>query len=113
MQEWVSFGRTEGDQRPRKRRIITVDYEGWWIQWLRFRRLLSVIEQDPNPFLVTSDIVNFFGSIDRSLLRSKVSGATSLNDKANDLLFYLLDGLDPTESYAPKPESTDGQGWTA
>lgn len=101
MQEWVSFGRIDEDKKKTNKRIVTLDYEGWWVKWLRYRKLLKVIEDDPNPLLVISDITNFFGSVDLSLLRSKVSGATSLDSEANDLLFYLLDRLRPSESYGP------------
>ena len=103
--EWVSFGQADHDKKTsnkKNQRIITVDYEGWWNKWLRYRKLLKVIEDDPNPLLVISDITNFFGSIDISLLRSKVSGTTSLDTEANNLLFYLLEGLRPAESYSPQ-----------
>ena len=102
MPEWVSFGQANQDRKKsRKQRIVTVDYEGWWTKWLQYRKLLKVIEEDPNPLLVISDITNFFGSIDLSLMRSKISGTTSLDEKANNLLFYLLENLRPAESYSP------------
>ena len=56
-----------------------------------------MIEGDPNPLLVVSDITNFFASIDLLLLRSKFSGETSLDEKATNLLFYLLETLRPAE----------------
>lgn len=36
------------------------------------------------------------------MLRSRVSGVTSLDGQANDLLFFLLDRLRPSKSYGPK-----------
>ena len=102
MPAWVSFGQLD---KPKKKSnepgSITVDYEGWWTKWLRYRRLLKVIEGDPNPLLVVSDITNFFASIDLSLLRSKVSGETLLDEKAINLLFYLLENLRPADGYSP------------
>ncbi|HLC30233.1 MAG TPA: hypothetical protein VJM51_05585 [Dehalococcoidia bacterium] len=109
MPEWVSFGRlddtaqqTTQPQKKKKKQIVTMDYEGWWTRWLRYMKLLQVIEEDPNPFLVTSDVVNFFGSVDLSLLRGKVTGATSLDSIANDLMFYILERLQPSENFGPK-----------
>ena len=102
MAEWVSFGRLDNsEKKPKGRRNITVDYEGWWTKWLRYRKLVKVIEGDTNPLLVVSDITNFFGSIDLSLMRSKISGQTSLDEKSNNLLFYLLENLRPVEVYGP------------
>ena len=60
-----------------------------------------MIEEDPNPLLVVSDITNFFSSIDLTLLRSKVSGETSLDLTASNLLFYMLENLRPIEGYSP------------
>ena len=101
MPVWVSFGRadtrTNTNTTPSR-----FDYEGWWVKWLRYRNLLKVIEDDPNPLLVTSDIVNFFGSVDLSLLRSKITGVPALEAQANDLLFYLLDRLLPSYDYRPR-----------
>lgn len=103
MPDWVSFGQADQDRRKtKKQKIITFDYEGWWTKWLSYRKLLKVIEDDPNPVLVTSDIVNFFGSVDLSLLRSNISGVTTLENQANDLLFYLLDRLRPADGYGPR-----------
>ena len=102
MPTWVSFGQADHKTTSTKSDAIVFDYEDWWTKWLRYRKLLKVIEDDPNPWLVTSDIVNFFGSVDLSLLRSKVTGATSLEGQANDLLFYLLDRLLPYHNYGPK-----------
>ena len=102
MPEWVSFGRIDrGVKGTRNQGINTLDYEGWWTKWLQYRRLLKVIEGDANPLLVVSDITDFFGSIDLSLMRSKVSSQTSLDEKANNLLFYLLENLRPAEGYSP------------
>ena len=102
MPEWVSFGQLDHPKKKsKKQEAITFDYEGWWTKWLRYRRLLKVIEGDPNPLLVVSDITNFFASIDLSLLRSKISGETFLDEKAINLLFYLLENLRPAEGYSP------------
>ena len=101
MPEWVSFGRGDNNERVSENTII-FDYEDWWTKWLRYRNLLKLIEDDPNPLLVTSDIVNFFGSVDLSLLRSKITGVTSLEGQANDLLFFLLAHLLPSYNYEPK-----------
>ena len=96
--EWVSFGRA---QASREGMSISIDYEGWWTIWLRYMKLLKVIEGNLSPLLIVSDITNFFGSIDLSLMRSKISGATSLDKQANDLLFYMLENLRPTsEKYS-------------
>ena len=88
--EWVSFGQKD---KPSKKQDedIDFDYEDWWTKWLRYRRLRKVIEEDDHPLLVVSDITNFFSSIDLTLLRSQVSGETSLERKAIDLMFYLLE----------------------
>ena len=102
MPRWVSFGQDDTKKEEGKRNEIGFDYEDWWTKWLRYRNLLKVIEDDPNPLLVTSDIVNFYGSVDLSLLRSKVTAVTSLEGQANDLLFYLLDRLLPYHNYGPK-----------
>ena len=102
MPEWVSFGQLDQPKKKsNEQEDISFDYEGWWTKWLRYRRLLKVIEEDPNPLLVVSDITNFFASIDLSLLRSKVSGETLLDEKAINLLFYLLENLRPAEGYSP------------
>ena len=102
MPTWVSFGRLDQTKEKSKTQgDITFDYESWWTQWLQYRNLLKVIEEDPNPLLVVSDITNFFTSIDLSLLRSKISGETALDEKANNLLFYLLESLRPAEGYSP------------
>ena len=102
MPAWVSFGRLDQTKKKSKTQgDITFDYESWWTQWLQYRNLLKVIEEDHNPLLVVSDITNFFTSIDLSLLRSKISGETALDEKANNLLFYLLESLRPAEGYSP------------
>lgn len=102
MPEWVSFGRLDqGKNESSESERITLDYESWWIKWLRYRKLLDVIEGDTNPLLVVSDITNFFSSIDLRLLRNKVSGQTSLDTESNNLLFYLLENLRPAEGYSP------------
>ena len=102
MPTWVSFGQSDNKKEETRKDAISFDYEDWWTKWLRYRNLLKVIEDDPNPLLVTSDIVNFFGSVDLSLLRSKVTGVTSLEGQANALLFYLLYRLFPHHTYEPK-----------
>ena len=52
MAAWVNFGRLEqNDKNVDKHKKVTVDYEGWWTKWLRYRGLLKVIEDDPNPLL--------------------------------------------------------------
>ena len=102
MPAWVSFGQLDQPKKKSKEHGgITFDYESWWTKWLQYRGLLKVIEGDPNPLLVVSDITNFFASIDLSLLRSKVSGETLLDEKATNLLFYLLENLRPAEGYSP------------
>ncbi len=102
MAKWVTFGRTgHNNDQPKNQSDISFDYESWWTQWLRYRNLVAVIEEDTNPSLVISDITNFFGSIDLSLMRSKFSGFTALDEQANNLLFYLLEQLRPAESYRP------------
>ena len=105
MPEWVSFGQQDHQEKnsskSKKTDAITFDYEDWWTKWLRYRGLLKVIEEDPNPLLVVSDITNFFSSIDLSQLRSKVGGETQLDTPASDLLFYMLDNLRPAEGYSP------------
>ena len=102
MPAWVSFGRLDqGKKKSKEPGGDTFDYDGWWTRWLQYRKLLAVIEGDLNPLLVVSDITNFFGSIDLSLLRSKISGETILDEKANNLLFYLLEDLRPAEGYSP------------
>ena len=99
---WVSFGRLDhGKHKSKEQENDSFDYESWWTKWLQYRKLVSVIEGDTNPLLVVSDITNFFGSIDLSLLRSKVSGETTLDAMSNNLLFYLLENLRPTEGYRP------------
>ena len=99
---WVSFGRLDhGKHKSKEQKNDSFDYESWWTKWLQYRKLVSVIEGDTNPLLVVSDITNFFGSIDLSLLRSKVSGETTLDAMSNNLLFYLLENLRPTEGYRP------------
>lgn len=63
MSEWVNFGRTaESVEQKKKFRKppIEFDYEGWWTKWMRYRNLLKVIAQDPRPYLLVSDVVNFF-----------------------------------------------------
>lgn len=100
---WVSFGRTDRKQPSSKdEQTITLDYEDWWTKWLRHKDLVKLIEGDSNPFLVTSDITNFFGSIDLSLLRNKFSGVNSLDTRATNLLFYFLEHLRPIEQYSPQ-----------
>lgn len=100
MSTWVSFGRLDNTSQAKKK-VVQFDYEGWWIKWLRYRNLLKLIEEDPNPFLVTSDITNFFGSVDLSLLRVRTGRATALESCANDLLFFVLDALKPSAGYRP------------
>ena len=102
MPRWVSFGQGDNKKEETRKDFISFDYEDWWTKWLRYRNLLRVIEDDLNPLLVTSDIVNFYGSVDLSLLRSKVTEVTSLEGQANDLLFYLLDRLLTYHNYGPK-----------
>ncbi len=102
MPTWVSFGRSDNKSDKNESTSISFDYEGWWTKWLRYRNLLKLIEDDPNPYLVISDIVNFYGSVDLSLLRSKVTAVTSLESPANDFLFYMLDRLLPSHNYGPK-----------
>ena len=94
--EWVSFGRVASSQ------TITIDYEDWWTKWLRYRNLLNLMEGDTNPFLVISDITNFFGSVDLSILRNKFSSMNSLDTKSTNLLFYLLEQLRPRDDYTPQ-----------
>ena len=102
MPAWVSFGQLDQPKKKSKKQGgITFDYESWWSKWLQYRRLLKVIEGDPNPLLVVSDITSFFASIDLLLLRSKFSGETLLDEKATNLLFYLLENLRPAEGYSP------------
>ena len=102
MPEWVSFGRLDQNKKkPARNENIIIDYELWWTKWLRYRKLLKVIEEDPNPLLVVSDITNFFACIDLSILRSKVTGETLMDEKAINLLFYLLENLRPGEAYRP------------
>ena len=83
-------------------KTITVDYEDWWTKWLRYRMLLDLIEGDANPYLIISDITNFFGSIDLSLLRNKFSSVNPLTTKATNLLFHFLEHLRPIDDYSPQ-----------
>lgn len=105
MSEWVSFGRTaeaKKGQANKTNPVIQVDYEGWWIKWIRYRKLLNAIAGDPKPYLFISDVVNFFGSVDLTLLRSRLSSSTNLDTRAIDLLFFLLDRIRPSERYGPR-----------
>ena len=102
MVEWVSFGRSD----PTNPTSTTEDddafgYVDWWNEWLKFRNLVRVIQDDPRPYLVTSDITNFFESIDLSLLRSKISSEGALNENSINLLFHLLDRIRIVEEYRP------------
>ena len=100
--EWVSFGRAAGNQTKSENQTITIDYEDWWTKWLSYRNLLDLIERDANPLLVISDITNFFGSIDISLLRNKFGSVNTLDTKATNLLFHLLEHLRPIDDYSPQ-----------
>ena len=102
MPTWVRFGRADSQSTNQKNTTPSFDYEDWWAKWLRYRNLLNLIEGDVHPLLLTSDIVNFYESVDLSLLRSKVTRVTNLEERANDLLFYLLDRLLPNFDYGPK-----------
>ena len=102
MPAWVSFGRLDQSKKKSKEQGgITFDYESWWTKWLEYRKLVKVIEGDLNPLLAVSDITNFFASVDLSILRNKVSGEAILDEKATNLLFYLLENLRPAEGYGP------------
>ena len=101
--DWVSFGRIDKQlKKSQNRENIVIDYEVWWDKFLRQRKLVQLIEEDANPLLVISDITNFFGSIDLSLLRNKIDSVQPLDAKSTNLLFFLLENLRPRDDYGPQ-----------
>ena len=101
--DWVNFGRMDKQQKKsRDIENIIIDYEHWWNKFLRQRKLVQLIEGDVNPLLVISDITNFFGSIDLSLLRNKFDSVQPLDTRSTNLLFFLLENLRPRDDYGPQ-----------
>lgn len=106
---WVSFGRKDTGQKKKKGSKdlpfeVDSDYEGWFVKWLRYRKLLSLIAGDPRPQVVISDVANFFPSVDLLFLRDRFNRANALDTRATDLLFYMIDSIraaSPSGSRAP------------
>ena len=102
MDEWVSFGRSDpSNPRSTTEEDVAFGYVDWWNEWLKYRNLVKVIQDDPRPLLLTSDITNFFESIDLSLMRSKISSEGALSENAINLLFHLLDRIRIIDGYRP------------
>ncbi len=101
--KWVSFGRTDQEQKSSQdQQSIIIDYEEWWPKFLRQRKIVQLIEGDTNRFLVISDVTDFFGSIDLSLLRNKFESVNALDTRSTNLLFFLLEHLRPRDEYRPQ-----------
>lgn len=95
---WVSFGREDTAKGKAKGRedtwsTIASDYDGWFIKWLRYHKLLSVIAGDAREYVVTSDVANFFPTVDLLLLRERFNRANALDPPATDLVFYLIESI--------------------
>ena len=107
MDPWVTFGRgeeVEGRTGRASKGLGALDPESsnWFEEWMRYRGLLKVIQEDPRPCLAVTDVSNFFPSLDLEILRQNFASHTLLESVAANLLFFLLEQLQTAEDYMPR-----------
>jgi hypothetical protein len=72
----------------------------WFVLWPAFQRRIWSFTED-RPFLVTTDVANYYDSIPFALLRSTLSGLGSFDQRLLDLLFFLLEHFMWRPAYLP------------
>jgi len=72
----------------------------WWVLWPRFQAEIHRFTKT-HPFLVTTDISNYFDSIPLSKLRNSLAPFAGLSEKGLNFLFFLLEGFLLRPDYVP------------
>ncbi len=93
------------DSRPSKRAFYARSHKGpdieqfftrvtypWWVKWGQFVEHIWEFQRR-FPFVVVTDVANYFDNIDVSILRNRIAGFDKVNEAWLDLLLYILDDI--------------------
>ena len=95
--DWVSYGgRSRRDAPPSED-----PYEGWFLAFLRHHARADRIQSNDDDLIVSSDIANFFPSVNLDLLRDKIQRLGLLDSTATNLLLRLLHEFGGAHSFDP------------
>ena len=70
----------------------------WWVKWRQFTEQIYSFKK-VFPFVVVTDISNYFDNIDTATLRKRISSRVKVNEAELDLLFFILDSLQAKPFY--------------
>jgi hypothetical protein len=79
-------------QRPDIENLTAQVTYPWWIKWAKFVEQIWEFRKR-FPFLVVTDVANYFDNIDVALLRNRIAGFARVNEAHLDLLLYILDDI--------------------
>jgi len=75
----------------------------WWVQWPRFqKKILEFVSSFP--FLVVTDIANYFETIDLRLLRNAIAGHGAFEEPLLDFVFFVVSSLLYRTHYSPRTD---------
>jgi hypothetical protein len=76
---------------------------GTFAAWLRFQRELFTFSRE-RPYVVVSDIANYYDSISYVHLRNVIAGTVGVEESILDMLIFVLSGLLWQPDYSPRVE---------
>ncbi len=89
---------TRSHRRPNVENLESNVTYPWWVKWKQFITTILRFRRD-FPYLVVTDITNYFDNIDTVVLRNRMVSVANLNLAEVDLLLYILDHLKPRSFY--------------
>ncbi len=100
---WTGFRRSEkASSKPKTPESEPVDSFDWFTLWLK-NQGQSVEMAERSPFLVETDISNFFASIDLDVVREHLLAHSGLPKDAVRLCMYLIQQVSPRPRHATFP----------
>jgi len=79
-------------QRPDVENLFTRTTYPWWVNWSRFVSDIWEFRRQ-FPFVVVTDVTNYFDNIDINLLRNRLASFARIKEAHLDLLLYILDNI--------------------
>lgn len=76
----------------------------WWQLWGDFQKKIFKFAQD-YPYLVVTDIANYYDTVPLSLLRNQIASMTDIDEAVLDLLFLLLESFVWRPDYSPSSDT--------